>query len=669
MKNDIDEILNSVFQRSEKTGKSKAAMEAEEFLKNLNNKAIPSSFDDEISQIEETQKNAQKNLEEINRHLNIDGIQTVETEKPVAKATAEEVDINECFLSSLEKTKSKIIGQDEFLKKLFLAFKRPFVMGEEENKPKSTIIITGKTGTGRHSAVNFVMENLSEHKLIQGDKPTVIDLGFYTESSDSKLFVQDLFSAIEAKSQVILFENYEKCHKSLLSILNELVLKARVQLGARYANQKGMLIDVGSALVPNVISSIACQDKYLIILTSQNHNKLLDNLGSNFINNVDDICQTQSFSQSSLKLIAHKIMEELKDKTAKVLNFNLDIPDELDIYFSGKFTALSGVNSIEEYSLKCYKVLSEYKLETSAKSADCKAFLSEGVLHFDFGDKVAVVQNQYDESAAVTEVKAKMDEIIGLDTVKNYIISLEENFKVQKLRNNLGLKTENPSMHMIFTGNPGTGKTTIARIVSRYLKAMGILSGGQLIEVSRGDLVGKYVGHTAPLTRQVIDSAIGGVLFIDEAYSLYRGKDDSFGLEAIDTLVKAMEDNRDNLLVILAGYTNEMNGFLESNSGLVSRFPNVIEFPDYSAQELWGITEVIAKNKGYKINSDAKEILLEYYTEKQLENSVTLGNGRMARNVIENAILNQSQRLIKENSDNYEELLKEDFVPAVTVTL
>lgn len=657
MKNDIDEILNSVFQRNEKSGKSKAAMEAEEFLRNLEKKDYTSSFDEEIKRLEETQKNASKNLEEINKHLKTDGF---ETEK-VSPAQVETVDINTIFVGCEEKTKTKVIGQDEFLKKLYLAFKRPFVMGSQENRPKSTIIITGKTGTGRHSALNSVMENLNANKLINGDKPTVIDLGIYTDSSDSKLFIQDLFSAIEGNSQVILFENYEKCHKSMLSILSDLVLKAKVQLGARYANQKGMLIDVGTALVPNVISSISCSDKYLVILTSQNQSKLVDNLGSNFINNIDDICTTGSFTQKSLKLIGAKIIEELKEKTAKILNFNLDIMPELDIYFSGKFLISSGVNAIEDFSLKCFKSLSEYKLETSLASGCAKAVLQSGTLSFDFEKATVNVENQYHDDAAVTEVKAKMDEIIGLDTVKNYILSLEENFKVQKIRNNLGLKTENPSMHMIFTGNPGTGKTTIARIVSRYLKAMGVLSGGQLIEVSRGDLVGKYVGHTAPLTRQVIESAIGGVLFIDEAYSLYRGKDDSFGLEAIDTLVKAMEDNRDNLLVILAGYTKEMEHFLESNSGLVSRFPNVIEFDDYSAEELWEISKIIAKNKGYKINEEVKPFVMEYYKTKKVENSVTFGNGRLARNVIENAILNQSQRLIKENSQNYEELLLGDF--------
>ena len=157
-------------------------------------------------------------------------------------------------------------------------------------------------------------------------------------------------------------------------------------------------------------------------------------------------------------------------------------------------------------------------------------------------------------------------------------------------------------MHMIFTGNPGTGKTTIARIVAKYLKALGILSSGQLIEVSRSNLVGMYVGQTAQLTGEAIKSALGGVLFIDEAYSLCRNKQDIFGLEAVDALVKGIEDNRDNLVVILAGYIQEMTDFIENNPGLKSRFPNVIEFPDYSSEEMYQIALIAVKGKGYRIS-------------------------------------------------------------------
>lgn len=217
---------------------------------------------------------------------------------------------------------------------------------------------------------------------------------------------------------------------------------------------------------------------------------------------------------------------------------------------------------------------------------------------------------------------------------------------------------------MIFTGNPGTGKTTVARIVSRYLKAIGVLAGGQLVEVTRGDLVGQYVGHTAPLTQKAIQSALGGVLFIDEAYSLYRGKDDSFGLEAIDTLVKGMEDHRNDLIVILAGYSREMEEFLTANSGLRSRFPNIIEFPDYTAQELLAITQNIVHSKGYRMDAACEAPLLSYYEQQQAAGDPrTNGNGRMARNKVEEAVIACSRRNVRapEEQRDLELLLPSDF--------
>ena len=224
-----------------------------------------------------------------------------------------------------------------------------------------------------------------------------------------------------------------------------------------------------------------------------------------------------------------------------------------------------------------------------------------------------------------------------------------------------GLKTASLSMHMIFTGNPGTGKTTIARLVAKYLKAIGALKGGQLVEVTRADLVGRYTGHTAPLTNSVIESALGGVLFIDEAYSLYRGEQDSFGLEAIDTLVKGMEDHRDELVVILAGYTREMETFLTANSGLASRFPNRIEFPDYTAVELLQITHVQARNKGYRLAESCTEPLLGYYARWQAADARTAGNGRLARNTLEKAIFHQSRRLVAEPAAALDLILPSDL--------
>ena len=238
---------------------------------------------------------------------------------------------------------------------------------------------------------------------------------------------------------------------------------------------------------------------------------------------------------------------------------------------------------------------------------------------------------------------------------------------MQEIRKAQGMKTSEISKHMIFTGNPGTGKTTIARLLSRYMKAIGALTQGQLVEVTRADLVAQYVGQTAPLTMSVIKSAIGGVLFIDEAYSLYRGKDDSFGLECIDTIVKAMEDNRDNLIVILAGYSKEMGVFLESNSGLKSRFPNTIHFPDYTGEELRKIAVIQAKGKGYVIEESALGPLEEFFDKVQSINAAEAGNGRLARNVVEDAILKQSGRVVNDSDAKIDELKLEDFDLTVKV--
>ena len=328
------------------------------------------------------------------------------------------------------------------------------------------------------------------------------------------------------------------------------------------------------------------------------------------------------------------------------------------------YSRQNGSKPILAYVERIFRSLTQYTLEYDpAPGTRLEVKPGEGglVLAPESGEAISLARLLPAGGSALAQVEAELNEIVGLAPIKDYVLSLKDNVLVQQRRKEQGLKSAAVSMHMIFAGNPGTGKTTIARLVSKYLKAIGALGGGQLVEVSRADLVGRYVGHTAPLVNQVISTALGGVLFIDEAYSLYRGEQDSFGLEAIDTLVKGMEDHRDELVVVLAGYTKEMQEFLTANSGLASRFPNFIEFPDYTADELLRITRLQAKGKGYRMEDACDAPLLAYYARRQAEDAATAGNGRLARNKLEQAILNQSRRLVAEPNAPLDLLLWTDF--------
>lgn len=248
-----------------------------------------------------------------------------------------------------------------------------------------------------------------------------------------------------------------------------------------------------------------------------------------------------------------------------------------------------------------------------------------------------------------TQIPSKeLNSLIGLASVKTEVETLTNFIKIQQTRAAKGLKTSAVSYHCVFTGNPGTGKTTVARILAKIYKRLGVVSKGHLVETDRAGLVAEYVGQTAVKTNKIIDSALDGVLFIDEAYSLISGGENDFGKEAIATLLKRMEDNRDRLIVILAGYTKNMKDFIDSNPGLQSRFNRYIEFPDYSAGELLQIFEANMKKYEYRFGEGAREYLQQYFENEVAHKDANFGNGRLVRNVFEKSLERQANRLARE---------------------
>jgi len=273
--------------------------------------------------------------------------------------------------------------------------------------------------------------------------------------------------------------------------------------------------------------------------------------------------------------------------------------------------------------------------------------------------------NQTEDNKLKPElILQELQSLIGLTEVKNLVSEISAFTQIQKQREKARLYTEPLVLHTIFKGNPGTGKTTVARIMGRLFKSIGVLSRGHLVEVERADLVGEYIGHTAHKTREQIKKALGGILFIDEAYSLARGGEKDFGKESIDVLVKAMEDQKDNLILILAGYKQEMEWFLRSNPGLYSRFPIHITFPDYTVEELLQIGLLMLKKRQYRLHREAESMLRKILEEKINLGNENEGNARLVRNLIERAIRKQAVRLVKRPYLTREELMTiraEDF--------
>ena len=608
----------------------------------------------------------QDDMERVQKEIEQDyGLTKQEANKP---PVLRDFDSAKVFGEILTEMDEEIVGQDEALEQMCVAFRRPYVMGVEEGKPKNVILVTGPRGSGRHACVTKMAKSLFEHRVIGSDDVYTVDMSLYQSGAQEGIFLQDLYKDLSGHGEIICFENFEVGFPGFLRMVDSLVCEGKVTLSKRYVLNKGILVENQTGLVKDAVDSLSAAGKYLVFITSNGTKAVQNAFGANFLYHVLDIVTLTQFTEEDALEYTERLSKALEEKANRNLKIAVNVKDDLKHWVVANYDKTNGADALNGLFDDFYISLSQAALiENLVAGIPVSLEVKDGAPSAVFGERSVGLSRSKTSAEEIEAVNKELDEIVGLEEIKAYIKALQNHIRMQEIRKAQGMKTSEISKHMIFTGNPGTGKTTIARLLSRYMKAIGALTQGQLVEVTRADLVAQYVGQTAPLTMSVIKSAIGGVLFIDEAYSLYRGKDDSFGLECIDTIVKAMEDNRDNLIVILAGYSKEMEVFLESNSGLKSRFPNTIHFPDYTGEELRKIAVIQAKGKGYVIEESALGPLEEFFDKVQSINAAEAGNGRLARNVVEDAILKQSGRVVNDSSAKIDELKLEDFDLTVKV--
>ena len=342
-------------------------------------------------------------------------------------------------------------------------------------------------------------------------------------------------------------------------------------------------------------------------------------------------------------------------------SFDTNFPD--DKFFVIEILRANGIDEdvVNKYAVLLYRFASILAKADGNVDEKETAWLANMVKFTESADKGRETAREGKDAPALQQ----LDKLIGLESVKEEVNKLTNFIKVQNLRKQKGMNAITISYHCVFTGNPGTGKTTVARIVAQIYRELGILKKGQLVETDRSGLVAEYVGQTAVKTNKIIDSALDGVLFIDEAYSLVQGGGNDYGKEAIATLLKRMEDDRDRLVVILAGYDNEMKLFIDSNPGLQSRFNRYIHFSDYNSEELMAIFKLNLKKFDYELTNDAEQKISHLFSYAVSHKDQNFGNGRYARNVLEKTLENQATRLasVSEITEQMLRTIEENDIP------
>jgi len=420
---------------------------------------------------------------ELEHTMQRDGLLT-EAETQAARRTVPAPVQADAF-DGLEQALGKsVLGQPEFLKQLVRAFKRSFVLGTTGETARGVLLVHGPAGTGKHTALKAIAREMAARKLLSGPQIAWMDLGLYPGPGQEKLFLQDLYAALNGPGQMLVFCNYERCHPGFLNTLAAMVQTGSAPLNSRYAVQKGMLVDVGTALVPDAVSALSPRGKYLVFLSGKGPEKMADRMGAGVVNALSDVCATRPFTEEELAEIAARGLEQLTEHAARQLKLTVTANEEFLALARRQASPGRGAAPIGEFFDRCFRALAEYKLEEEPVAGAAVALSApEGrVLAAVAGgqpvDLLGLLRQEY--TGMLDEVDRELENIVGLDEVKDYVLRLKDSVQANQRRAQAGMKTGSVSMHMIFAGNPGTGKTTIARLVGKYLKAIGALRGGQI---------------------------------------------------------------------------------------------------------------------------------------------------------------------------------------------